>query len=1001
MAQRLEIGLKPHLPDPGGRGLVAKARAYLGISLESARVLRVLTFDTSLGPEELERVRQDIFTNPVTELSSFEPLAPLVLPEFDWALWVGLKPGVRDNEGATAVEAMADVLGRRFGGGEAVYSSRLYLVRAPRLGLEGAQALCRELLANDIIQQWRVIPRSEWDREQGVGIVIPKVRLAHTPTVATLPIPSDLDLLKLSDQRGLFLNPADVPVIRAYFNDPRVRAQRERVGLDDPTDVELEYVSQARSDHCNHNTFGGRYHYLDLMSGERVEVDNLFKRCIKEPTERLAAERDWVVSVLWDNAGVAALDGEHHYVITGETHNSPSNMEAYGGAITGIVGVYRDPMGTGLGSKLVAGMWGFCVGPRDYAGELRPALHPRRLLDGIIEGVRDGGNKSGIPTALGTLAFDPRYLGKCLVFVSAVGVMTAQVAGQPSHLKKTSPGELVIMCGGRVGADGIHGVTASSAGYSESTPAGHVQIGDPYTQKKMHDFLLEARDAGLIRFITDNGGGGLSSSVGESARLSPGAEVDLKKVPLKYQGLDPWQIWVSESQERMTVAVAPEDEAAFMALAEKHEVEATVIGRYTGDGKLKLTYGDEVCCYVDVEFLEKGFPQWEFEAHWLPPEARGLAEPVLSPPEDLGGLLLDLLDSPNLCSRAWINRQYDHEVQGTSVVKPFVGRRQEVPSEAAVLLPVLGGRAGLAMAQVLLFQYGDIDTYHMVTASVEEGLRRVVAVGGDPLQVGGVDNFCWPSIQYDPRDNPDGRYKAAQLVRACWGLKAACEELGIPLLSGKDSMYVDGRLRGRHGLVRRVSGPPTMMFTATAPVHELKRVQTLEPKAAGDVVYVLGRTRDELGAGALYNLLGQVGRNVPETDLGASLALCTAVARALERGLLASTCVVSRGGLAYALARMVMAAEMGLEVDLDLIPTADGLGALARLFSESTGRLVVTLDPARTREFEALLEGVAFAPVGRVARHKKLVMAAEGRTVVELGLAQLRRAFTKRFGGLV
>jgi phosphoribosylformylglycinamidine (FGAM) synthase PurS component len=497
MAERLEIGLKNHLPDPAGRGLVAKARAYLGLTIENARVLRVLTFDTNLNGGELEQVRRDIFTNPVTETSSFTPLAADILPEFDWALWVGLKPGVRDNEGATALEAMADVLGRGFGPDEAVYASKLYLLKAPKLNLEAAQTVCRELLANDIIQQWKVIPREEWDPAQGVGIVIPKVHLAHTPTVATLPIPSDLELAGLSDQRHLFLNFADVPVIRAYFNNPEVRSQRERIGLGDPTDVELEYVSQARSDHCNHNTFNGLFRYKNMLTGQEKTVDNLFKLCIKEPTERLAAGRDWVVSVLWDNAGVAALDGENHYVITGETHNSPSNMEAYGGAITGIVGVYRDPMGTGLGAKLVAGMWGFCVGPRDYDGELKPALHPRRLLDGIIEGVRDGGNKSGIPTALGTLAFDQRYIGKCLVFVSAVGVIPAQVQGKPSHEKTTSPGELVIMCGGRVGADGIHGVTASSAGYSESTPAGHVQIGDPYTQKKMHDFLLEARDAGL------------------------------------------------------------------------------------------------------------------------------------------------------------------------------------------------------------------------------------------------------------------------------------------------------------------------------------------------------------------------------------------------------------------------------------------------------------------------------------------------------------------------
>jgi phosphoribosylformylglycinamidine (FGAM) synthase-like enzyme len=400
-------------------------------------------------------------------------------------------------------------------------------------------------------------------------------------------------------------------------------------------------------------------------------------------------------------------------------------------------------------------------------------------------------------------------------------------------------------------------------------------------------------------------------------------------------------------------------------------------------------------------FWKRAFPQWEFEAHWLPPESRGLTEPAINPPEDLGGLLLDLLGTSNLCSREWINRQYDHEVQGASVLKPFVGGRQEVPSEAAVLRPVLESPAGLAMAQVLLYEYGDIDTYHMVTASVEEGLRRVTAVGGDPLQVGGLDNFCWPTIQYDAKENPDGRYKAAQLVRACWGLKDACEALGIPLLSGKDSMYVDGRLKGRHGLVQRVSGPPTMLFTATAPVHDLKQAQTLEPKLANDAVYVLGQTKNELGASALYNLLDQVGRNVPETDLNASLAMCQKVAQALKKGLLASVCLIGRGGLGHALARMSMAADLGLEIDLDLLPKAKGLSPMAALFAESTGRFVVTVDPKRSAEFEALMAGLPIAQVGQVTRQRSLSVTAGEQAVVDLNVSQLRKAFTKRFGGMV
>ncbi|OQY13493.1 MAG: phosphoribosylformylglycinamidine synthase, partial [Desulfobacteraceae bacterium 4572_187] len=530
MAYRLEIALKSELFDAEGNGIRQKAKNYFGIDLVSVRCIYIVTIDADLSEDQLRTIQTEIFTNPVTQVSSFDPLDL----EFDWTIWVGYRPGVRDNPGSTAVEAVEDILGITFGPGQAIYTSKRYCLKGNGLTEEDMDKIAAELLANDIIQQWKIFPADKWNPAQGTGIIIPKVILDHMPTVSTISVDSDSGLKKISDERGLALNPADIPFIRSYFLDAEVKASRASVDLSDPTDIELEYISQARSDHCNHNTFRGLFRYLDLETGETEVVDNLFKTCIETPTLTLKDKNPWVVSVLWDNAGVGRFDSNHYYVITGETHNSPSNMEAYGGAITGIVGVYRDPLGTGKGSKLVMGSYGYCVGPRDYNGALKPRLHPRRLLDGVIEGVRDGGNKSGIPTTFGQVLFHPGYMGKCLVFVTALGIMPAFIGEEPSETKKTSPGELIIMCGGRVGKDGIHGVTASSETFSEHTPAGHVQIGDPYTQKKMHDFLLEARDQGLIKFITDNGGGGLSSSVGESARFSNGCEVQLEKVPLKY-----------------------------------------------------------------------------------------------------------------------------------------------------------------------------------------------------------------------------------------------------------------------------------------------------------------------------------------------------------------------------------------------------------------------------------------------------------------------------------
>jgi phosphoribosylformylglycinamidine synthase subunit PurSL len=988
MPARIEISLKPHLFDAEGASLCRKIESYFGWHVAQARVIHVLTLDTRLSSQELEAARREIFTNPVTQISSLAPLAQ----SFDWAIWVGFRPGVRDTAGSVALEAISDLLGRQLAPDEAAYTSKIFVLQNAQLDRRQVETIAAELLANDIIQQWRAYSPQDWDPQEGIGIILPRVLLAHTPMVEDIPIPSAEALLRLSRERNLALNPQDIPVIRNYFLRPEVLAARLAVGLSAPTDVELEAISQMRSDHCNHNTFRGKFFYRDLHTGETLVVDNLFKTCIEAPTLQIKAQKDWVVSVLWDNAGAARFDDDNLYVITGETHNSPSNMEAYGGALTGIVGVYRDPMGTGKGARLIAGLYGFCVGPHDYSGPLRPHLHPRRLLDGVVEGVRDGGNKHGVPTPLGNLFYHPCYLGKCLVFVAGLGIMPRSVMGEPAEQKRTQDGDLIVMCGGRVGKDGIHGVTASSEIYSEHTPAGHVQIGDPYTQKKMHDFLLQARDRGLISFITDNGGGGLSSSIGESARFAGGARVELERVPLKYDGLDVWEIWVSESQERMTVAIKPEHQESFLALSRQHEVESTVVGRYEASGRLHLTYQGKTTAYLDLSFIEEAFPQWEFEAHWLPPEVRGLCEPVISAPKDCGRLLHTLLGRPNICSREWIQRQYDHEVQGASAVKFMVGRTRNVPNDAAVLRPVLRSQRGLAVSQTLQPTYAAIDAYHMVAATIDEAVRRVLAVGGEFDQVGGVDNFCWPNIQFDLQQNPDGRFKAAQLVRANWALRDVCLAYGIPLLSGKDSMYVDGHVAGAFGERHKISGLPTMQFTATTVVPDVTRCQTMEAKVAGDLVYVLGKTRNELGGSEYYDLFGHVGANVPKLDTEATKPLYQALQEAIAGGLPASCRGLYRGGLAVHAAMAAFAGGLGMRLDLSRVPAG---GAALRydqvLFSESCGRFLVTVSPTGRQAFESLFVGLPCACVGEVTADPRLLVVSEpGETLLDESIHALR-----------
>ena len=1004
MAYRLEITLKQALPDAEGEGIRQKAKNYFGIEIDRIRTIHVITIDADFSPDQLAAVQREVFTNPVTQRSSYAPLDE----PFDWNIWVGFRPGVRDNPGATAVEAIEDVLGICLKSDEAVYTSRRYCVTGQGLSEAQMDRIAGGLLANDIIQQWRITARAAWHPEKGIGIIIPKVRLDHIPTVTTLPVTSDAVLKSLSDERNLALSAKDIPIIRAYFTDPDMLRERTPAGLSEPTDVELEYISQARSDHCNHNTFRGQFYYRDPASGEEVVEDNLFKTYIQTPTLALKEKKEWVVSVLWDNAGVGRFDDEHYYVITGETHNSPSNMEAYGGAITGIVGVYRDPLGTGKGSRLIMGSYGFCVGPRDYDGPLKPRLHPRRLLDGVIEGVRDGGNKSGIPTPFGQVTFHPGYMGKCLVFVTALGLMPARVQGKPCEEKTTSPGELVIMSGGRVGKDGIHGVTASSEVFSENTPAGHVQIGDPYTQKKMHDFLLEARDLGLIQFITDNGGGGLSSSVGESALLSGGCEIELEKVPLKYAGLDQWEIWVSESQERMTIAVRPEDLDRFMALSKLHAVESTVIGRYTDTGKLHITYEGKTCAFMDLDLLESGFPQWEFEADWLAPNHRGLNEPVLKAPRDYGRLLVDLLSRPNICSK-------ELGVRGSMTMKfraavssnRLVGVGRDVPSDAAVIRPVLTSTEGLAFSQALipvLFRDRCLsyDRLHH-RRSCAAAHRR----GGDPAHIGGVDNFCWPNIQYDPETNPDGKFKAAQLVRSCRALQDLCLAYEIPLLSGKDSMYVDGHLTGRYGESHKVSALETLQFSATSLVADVTGCVSMELKAPGDLVYILGLTRNELGASEYYEHFDYIGTRVPRVDTETSKKTYRALSQAIAGGLVASAHGIYRGGLGVHLAMTAMGGGLGLDIDLGALP-ADGADRDdVRLFSESAGRFIVTIDPKHQEAFEALLAGVFFGKIGTVTGEeghftvRGLESKQAGGPLIELPVSALKASWMAPLGELI
>ena len=705
-----------------------------------------------------------------------------------------------------------------------------------------------------------------------------------------------------------------------------------------------------------------------------------------------AAGEDFLVSVFSDNAGVVRFTERDHLVYKVETHNSPSALDPYGGAMTGIVGVNRDSFGTGLGADLLANVWGYCFGPPTYSGDLPPKLMPpRRIRDGVHHGVIDGGNQSGIPYARGFEIFDERYLGKPLVYCGTVSVMPVTTAGRPTHEKPMKKGDRVVMVGGRVGKDGIHGATFSSVQLDESSPAQAVQIGDPITQKCMFDMLTEARDLGLYSGMTDNGAGGLSSSIGEMATATGGAAIDLAKVPLKYPGLAPWEIFVSEAQERMTLAVPPEDLAAFLDLARRREVEATDLGEFTDSGRLVVTYGEESVCDLSLAFLHDGVPRVTRTARWSFPEHTfaSAGRRAAADKELMGKLLLKILGRPNLASHEDRARHYDHEVKGLSVVKPFLGAHRDVPATATVMRVRHGRDEGLVLSEGVHPQFGDVDTQAMAMASVDEAVRRALAAGARLDRLAALDNFCWPDPIAGP-GNLDGEHKLALLVRCCEGLRDACEAYGVPLISGKDSMKNDAFLGGV-----KISIPPTLLVSVIGQMTDVRRALTLAPRAAGDLLYVVGVTSNECGGSEAALALDLDLETVPRTDLAKNAARYRAFVAARDQGLIRSADAVTKGGLTVALTRAAMASELGVDVNLDGLDPS--LGLFATLFGESTGRLLFTCSPDDRGAVERLLRDHALHLLGRiVAPHEGagfLRVSRENQRIFHLDTRTLRTPF--------
>ncbi|MGO9307595.1 MAG: AIR synthase-related protein, partial [Spirochaetia bacterium] len=593
------------------------------------------------------------------------------------------------------------------------------------------------------VQSAVCITRAEWAAGSRPPSCYPHAVPPSAETVAVVDISalSDPEMIRLSRERLLALSLDEMKAVQGYFGDTGTRRAREERGLPPgATDVELEMIAQTWSEHCKHKIFNAAIAYTE--AGREERIDSLFRTYIRATTEAMAKKRGFLRSVFHDNSGVIAFDRRTLVCFKVETHNSPSALDPYGGAITGIVGVNRDIMGTGLGARPIFNTNFLCFAPLDTPGSDVPPglLHPRRVLEGVHRGIVDGGNQSGIPVVAGGFLFDESYLGKPLVFCGTGGVLPAKIRGRDACRKEVRPGDLAVMAGGRIGKDGIHGATFSSEALSESSPTSAVQIGDPITQKKMLDMLMEARDQGLYRGITDNGAGGLSSSLGEMADLSGGVSIDLDKCPLKYPGLAAWEILVSESQERMSLAVPPENIGAFLRLARRRDVEAAVVGEFTGTGRVEVFAHGRLVGMLGLDFLHGGLPVMELRAEWSPRPAPADGLPV----GDLRRMMLALIADSNVRSREGWVRCYDHEVQGRSVVKPFVGRRRDGPSDGAVLLVRHDSSRAVTVTHGICPRYGDHDTYDMAQCAVDEAVRAHVSLGGDPDQMAALDNFCWP-----------------------------------------------------------------------------------------------------------------------------------------------------------------------------------------------------------------------------------------------------------------
>lgn len=973
----VEVFLKKEQKDAKGEGILKDIKD-LGIKgVNKVKTGQLYFLEGEFSPKEAHLLSQKLLTDPVVQEFKLgvpgKILAPSKFFSFGWVILVAFNPGVTDSV-AESVLRGAEVMGIK--GIKNVHTGQKYTLFG-RLAEIEVKNIAERLLSNKVIQHHVFLTKKNYKRNlvknfvEGQFNPIPLLDLSVKRV--NLLSASDSQLMEISQKGILSLDLKEMKAIKGYF-------QKERRN---PTDVELETLAQTWSEHCVHKTFKGIIEYEEKVDSEirKEKVDSLLRTYLMGATYKV--KKPWLISVFVDNAGIIEFDKNHEVSFKVETHNHPSAIEPFGGANTGIGGVIRDIIG--VSAKPIANTNILCFGDLKQKFEDLPGnvLHPKRIYSGVIAGIGDYGNKMGIPTVNGAILFDEGYTANPLVYCG-----TAGIAPKGFHPRQIKKGDLVVLVGGRTGRDGIHGATFSSAELTEKTEmmtGSAVQIGNPIMEKKFLEVILKARDKKLYHAITDCGGGGLSSAVGEIAKKI-GVRIELKKVPLKYQGLKPWEIWLSEAQERMILAVPEKNLKKLTELFTVEDVESTVIGKFTGDKNLTLRYQGKIVGKITMEFLHKGYPRRYLKAVW---EEKKFSQPQFPDPLDLTSYLKKLLSDPNICSKEATIRRYDHEVQGGTVLKPLVGITNDGPSDAAVIKPLFNSLKGVVISCGINSQFGKIDPYWMAASVIDEAIRNNLAVGGDLNHLALLDNFCW--------GNPNLPDRLGDLVRATKACYRFTTAFKVPFISGKDSLnneYLE-TISGK-----KISIPPTLLISAISVIADTRMVVSMDLKESGSLIYLLGETKDEMGGSCYYKIRGFLGHNVPKVDPSQSRKLFKKLQGAIGQGLVKACHDLSEGGLGVAAAEMAFAGGKGVGLDLKSVTNWRHLARNDTiLFSESNSRFLIEVSRKKAKEFEKLMDGSCFACLGQVRQDEKFIIkGVNGRKVVFANIFELKKAWQKTLG---